>query len=483
MEVLLSGVARRGLTIGVLTLAGGRRWLRMDTVPIRGGAGSVTRAVCSFIEIPDYNRERPRRDSPAEELLALRQEQALQAEVLAQVSITLASAVAPDQLYVLILDQVSRVLPYDHAAVLLHQKGWVTVAGSRGRITMPVGARAFQVKDIAHVAAFGHAGKPGLIRDTRDLPAWIEVPPFTGDHVIRSVIVVPLVVDGTVVGTFNLDSFTPYFYTERHLAIALAFAERVTQALYNARLHAVQLERARAFEQLAGIQADFVAAVSHELRTPLTAIIGFAEILEARWGDLNDTRRLDQIHKIVLAANRQRRLVEDLLLLRQVEGQTFTLQSQPLLVAPLLDEAAAEVTASYSGQLISRRGPGETRILADPMRMLQILTNLLDNAAKYSPDGSPIDVEWARQGGWVAISVRDHGPGIPEDGRRRLFTRFGRVPGSRIRAGRAGTGLGLYLSRLLAEAMRGTLELESSGLQGSVFRLLLPAAPDSRGDA
>jgi signal transduction histidine kinase len=107
---------------------------------------------------------------------------------------------------------------------------------------------------------------------------------------------------------------------------------------------------------------------------------------------------------------------------------------------------------------------------------VQILVNLMDNAAKYSPDGSSIEVSWAEEEARAMVRVRDHGSGLPADGRERLFTRFGRVPGSRIRAGRVGTGLGLYLGRSFAQAMHGDLTLERTGPEGSVFCLELPLA-------
>jgi signal transduction histidine kinase len=103
---------------------------------------------------------------------------------------------------------------------------------------------------------------------------------------------------------------------------------------------------------------------------------------------------------------------------------------------------------------------------------------MMDNAAKYSPEGSPIIVWWGPEDDNGSLRVLDRGPGVPPHGRELLFSRFGRVPGSRMRAGRVGTGLGLYLGRGLAKAMGGDLDLESTGGEGSTFRLRLPLARD-----
>jgi two-component system sensor histidine kinase KdpD len=288
------------------------------------------------------------------------------------------------------------------------------------------------------------------------------------------VIVVPLLVAGSVVGTFNVDSFTPNFYTERHLTVAMAFAERVTQALRNARLYMAEQQRAHAAEELARLRSDFVAAVSHELRTPLAAIIGYAELLQARWHRLGDAQRLERLGHIVVSANRQQRLIEDLLLLSQVENTGLDPLSAAMAIAAVVEQAAMEVQGSYPGQRIDLHGPADLSAWADPARTIQIVVNLLDNAAKYSPEGSTITVCWVLEGDRVVVRVRDQGAGVPAQGREYLFTRFGRVAGTRARAGRIGTGLGLFLGRQLAQAMGGDLDLETTGPKGSTFRLRLP---------
>ena len=100
----------------------------------------------------------------------------------------------------------------------------------------------------------------------------------------------------------------------------------------------------------------------------------------------------------------------------------------------------------------------------------------LTEAANYSPEGLPITMCWQVEGTMAVLRVRDRGRSMPESGCEVLFTRFGRVSGSRMRAGHVGTGLGLFLGRQLAEVMGGDLDLETTGLEGSTFRLRLPAA-------
>ena len=367
----------------------------------------------------------------------------------------------------------------DHTCVLLYEKGWATVAASRGAVVQPDGTRVFPVAAIDPVMAFGENWQPALIGDTAAI-RWIAVPPLVGRFAIRSAILVPLVLDGTVVGTFNVDSFTPHSYTEQHLAWAVALGQRVTQALRNVRLFQLEQERARSAEEVARLKDDFVASVSHELRTPLTAILGYAEILEARWAQLDDTHRLEQVRKIVQAANRQQRVVEDLLLLSRLEGRALAPAPARVGLVDLVRQARDEVQASYADQHIEFDERCDVHVLADPGRTLRVLVNLLDNAAKYSPVGCPIAVTCAVEDGMGVVRIRDYGSGVPAPGRERLFTRFGRVAGSHTRAGRVGTGLGLYLSRRLMEEMGGDLDLEATGPEGSTFRLQLPVLAAQR---
>ena len=261
------------------------------------------------------------------------------------------------------------------------------------------------------------------------------------------------------------------------------------------RLEALR-SRAEAAEALARLRNDFVACVSHELRTPLTAILGFAELLEGRWDRIPDDRRRRQVGHIAAAAVRQLQLVEDLLLASKLDATALAqdgrldgegqvpigrLDGDPLIssrqhaeLAPLLRRAATEVRSSYAPQQIVLSGPEDLAVLADPGRVVQIAVNLLDNAAKYSPTGSAVTAWWALEDEMAVLRVRDLGPGVPEDERSSLFSRFGRLPGSRMRSGRVGTGLGLYLGRQLAAAMGGSLDLEATGPGGSTFRLRLP---------
>ena len=295
-------------------------------------------------------------------------------------------------------------------------------------------------------------------------------------------------------GTWSLPLVVPFRVVQNRRAREAEEAlerERIAKEVYRAtaaRLeelnhqlavaqHAAEVARVKA-EELAQLRSSFVATVSHELRTPLTAIIGYSELLIAHWSRLDDTARLDRIQRIVTAANRQQRLVEELLLLSRLEMGALAPNLETVPLQPLVERAADEVRAGYRRQRIEMAGPGDLAIIADPDRVVQILVNLIDNAAKYSPEGAPVHVSWLCDHAYAVVRVRDHGAGVPTAGRDHLFTRFGRVSGSQARPGHVGTGLGLHLGRSLAQAMGGDLELEATGIEGSVFRLTLSLSVD-----
>lgn len=403
---------------------------------------------------------------------------AREAEALAQVSIALTGALQPAEVYGLILRQAAASLAPDLAAIVLFRGQDAVLEAMLGEPSLPAGSVLHLPDPGRHAWLPTRPGPAAYIRDTAHHPGWYDLPPWVHAFAVRSLIAVPLVIDEAVLGCFVAAAFAPERFGARQVGLASAFADRAAMALRNARLHVAEQERARAAEELARMQNDFVESVSHELRTPLTSIIGYAEMLQAHWSAADERQRLDWVRKIVLSAGRQQRLVEDLLLISRIEAGALAPRIERVNVKDVASSAGAEVQGSYKGQRVDVAGPDHVAVLADPGRTLQVLTNLIDNAAKYSPEGSPIIVWWSVEDDWGVLRVVDRGPGIPAEARSQLFTRFGRVPGSRIRSGRVGTGLGLFLGRSLVQAMGGELDLESSSNEGSTFRLRLPLARD-----
>ena len=217
-------------------------------------------------------------------------------------------------------------------------------------------------------------------------------------------------------------------------------------------------------------ERNFLMVVSHELRTPLTAIRGHVEALREGIAHDEETRE-GSLRVIGAETERLARLVGDVLDLARMEAHQFTLEEQEVELRRLLEQAYESF-----GEEARRRGiEYECSLDADPVldtdgdRLLQIVSNLLDNAFAWTPDGGRIDLGLTAANGTVAISVSDSGPGIGPEERERIFRPFW------SRAGE-GTGLGLPIALELAHALGGELMLESQLGKGSRFELRLPAA-------
>jgi signal transduction histidine kinase len=218
------------------------------------------------------------------------------------------------------------------------------------------------------------------------------------------------------------------------------------------------------------MERSFLMSVSHELRTPLTAIRGHADALSEGLVDDPDARAasLDVIRS---ESERLTRLVGDLLDLAKLDAHRFALAEEEVELRRLLDRAyqARSEEARQRGIAYERDFAADPVVHTDGDRVLQIVTNLLDNAFAWTPDGGRIALGLATVNGTVSVSVADSGPGVPAVDRERIFRPF--VSGD----GSVGTGLGLAIARELAHALGGELALDSEPGKGSRFELRLPA--------
>lgn len=243
------------------------------------------------------------------------------------------------------------------------------------------------------------------------------------------------------------------------------------KALQHAKIE--KMEEALKLEQLKG---EFVATINHELRTPLTSIIGsLALVTSNRLGKLPLKAR-SMIDIACTNGERLSRLVNDILDLEKLVAGKMPVQSQSCDLATLLQETVRS-NAGYGdryGIPIKLKPPlPDVTLHTDPDRLLQVLANLISNAVKYSPPGASVVVSAKLAKGGVRISVADKGPGIPEEFRHRLFTRFAQADSSDARK-RGGTGLGLSITKAIVEALGGTIDFTTAMGKGTTFHLHLP---------
>ena len=222
------------------------------------------------------------------------------------------------------------------------------------------------------------------------------------------------------------------------------------------------------------VRRDFVANVSHELRTPLTAIRGYVEALLDSSADPGETRRFLEI--VARHSERMERLVRDLLRLARLDAGQELLERAPGPLAAIVAGVERDLEAHLAvkrQQVAVTVATDAGTILADPAKLHDVLRNLLENASNYAPDGSTIEIDARRQRDGVAITVADHGPGIPDADLPRIFERFYRVDRSRTRDP-GGTGLGLSIVRHLVELHGGKVTAANRPGGGAILTVVLP---------
>ncbi|MBD2847749.1 response regulator [Paenibacillus sp. IB182496] len=220
------------------------------------------------------------------------------------------------------------------------------------------------------------------------------------------------------------------------------------------------------------MKSEFVSTVSHELRTPLASVLGFAELLLHR--ELKPERQRKYISTIYQEANRLTGLINDFLDLQRMESGRQAYDMRAVSLSTILQETTELIRArSAAHQFVLDDQSESALVLADRERLRQVLTNLLDNAVKYSPAGGRIEIVSRAAGQWLSVQIRDEGLGIPQEELPRLFTKFHRVDNSDRRE-IGGTGLGLAIVKEILDRHRGEIGVESEQGRGSVFTFRLP---------
>ncbi len=246
--------------------------------------------------------------------------------------------------------------------------------------------------------------------------------------------------------------------------------------------------------QLDDLKDQFISSVNHELRNPLMAMMNYVTILRQRHENMPVDRRTVILKSLEDTGRRVIALVGSVLDVRQSTAHPEEFDARMVPVAPMVRIAAGMVApeeARMEERTLNLRLPQDLEIWGNDVYLQQILTNLISNAVKYSPPGTDIDIEAHRvnpsphgsespQNALIEITVKDYGLGIPPDQVPLLFNRFVRLPRD-LTSSVMGNGLGLYLCKVLTEAMGGTIWVESTGVagQGSIFHIQLPATPNS----
>lgn len=410
-------------------------------------------------------------------LLEQTQKRAVEMETVAQVSAATSTILEVQEMLQAVVDLSKASFGLYHAHIYLYNKEQreltlVAGAGEIGSIMTAEGWHIplYQQQSLVARAARGRRGL--IVADTRKDPDFLPNPllPQT-----RSEMIVPMVVGDELVGVLDLQANRPNYFTEDDLRIQTTLSTQIAIAVQNARLFQEQIETAAKLREVDRLKSQFLASMSHELRTPLNSIIGFADVLlEGIDGELNE-RMEEDVLLIREGGQHLRALIGDILDMAKIEAGRMDLSYSIVD----LERVANEVMAATSGLVKDK--PIELKLTKDEglfvevdrTRLVQILLNLLSNAAKFTDKGE-IELAMKHDGEeHVLISVRDSGVGIKPEDASQVFEQFRQIGDMENRKA-GGTGLGMPITKQLVELHGGRIWLESVHGEGTTFFVRLP---------
>jgi signal transduction histidine kinase/CheY-like chemotaxis protein/HAMP domain-containing protein len=300
----------------------------------------------------------------------------------------------------------------------------------------------------------------------------------------RALLVMPLLSRDKLMGALMVWRKAPGEFPEHSADLLQTFAAQSVLAIQNARLFQEIEEKGRQLELTSQHKSQFVASMSHELRTPLNAIIGLTEMMvnnAPRFGTEKATEPLRRIHR---AGTHLLGLINQVLDLSKIEAGKLELSPETVNLAPLLEDVigtARQLAQQNKNRLILDAQENLGQLTVDPMRLRQILLNLLSNACKFTKQGEvKLRVKKVADGrNWIEIAVGDTGIGMTPEQQAKLFEEFTQADSSTARQ-YGGTGLGLAITRKLARMMGGDVTVASEPGKGSVFTVRLPASADAQ---
>ena len=286
---------------------------------------------------------------------------------------------------------------------------------------------------------------------------------------LRSFIIAPLVARGRVLGAITLGlTESGRRYAAADLAHAEEVARRAAIAIDNARLYSQAQQAIRARDGV-------LSVVSHDLRNPLASIMLNATMVVDMAPKETEGWVLENVRQVVSAVEQTNRLIEDLLDVARIENDILSVQRSAVDARALAETAVRllrPIAQAKGVALAGAEAEGEIRVLADPDRVVQVLSNLVGNAIKFTPEGGDVRVRLEPRGAEACFTVADTGVGIPAEHLPHVFDRFWQVG----RANRRGVGLGLPIARGIVEAHGGRIWIESAEGAGTTVRFTLPAA-------
>ena len=333
--------------------------------------------------------------------------------------------------------------------------------------------------------ATGRAALEGIIVHIPDVFADPEYTLTEGQRIAgyRALLAVPLMREGAAIGVLVMARIAQRPFTPKQMELASTFADQAVIAIENVRLFEEIQDKNRQLELASQHKSQFVANMSHELRTPLNAIIGLTEMMVTNPARFETKKAQEPLQRVNRAGTHLLGLINQILDLSKIEAGKLELTSQTVQLAPLIDEVietARQLAEQNKNRLVVDAQENLGALTVDPMRLRQILLNLLSNACKFTKAG---EVKLAARkvssgSNFVEFAVSDTGIGMTAEQQAKLFEEFSQADATTAQRF-GGTGLGLAITRKLARMMGGDVTVASEAGKGSVFTVRLPASRDN----
>jgi signal transduction histidine kinase len=446
-----------------------------DYVTFQAGAGLLMALLVGWLydRLKEQNATAEQRADEAE---LLRDELGRRADLLeaaTRCARALSSSLDLDEAFGAFIRELRGLVPFDRMAIVLAEgevsRVIATAGASADAIEPPGSESSLENNLVAEIVAHGQTVyRADMSQRQYAEEAWLL------DVGIHSRVAAPLLMGARAIGLISVGRAEAHAFSEPEIELVSLLGRLAASAVQNIRAYESERRTVDELRRLSELRADFVSLVSHELRSPMAAVIGAARTLQQRWGELQPSQRESFLALIGDETTRLADLIGDVLDTSRIEAGTFSYRFADVDIAALVRDVVASASIAQSEvPLVADVDSTQAVVRCDTDRMRQVFANLIDNAVKYSPAGSPVEVRVTRSDGQVVVAVSDRGEGISRDDQGLIFDKFGRASAG---AGtKPGTGLGLYIARSIAEAHGGTLDVASAPGLGATFTLKLPA--------